>query len=651
MKHMGRGSPQRLLLPRWLAIGSIALVAAGVLGDRPSAQGPPAAGANWTTPAGTVQGTRFSALNQINADNVQRLQEEFRFSTDVVAGHEGAPLVVNSTMYVVSPFPNFLFALDLARGGQVRWKFDPRADPFAQDKACCDIVNRGAVYAPRGATDGSVDKVIYNVLDNTTVAVNAQTGREVWRTKLGDPATGQTMTMAPLVVRNRVFVGNSGGEMGVRGFIAALDVETGKEIWRAWSTGPDTDVRINFPLAGFFQPFYAKERPPNQGVTSWPSGLFLNGGSAVWGWLTYDPVHNLLYHGTGNPGVWNPDMRPGDNKWSTTVFARDPDTGSARWAYQHTPHDAWDYDGVNESIVADLTVGGVPRNVIVRFERNGFAFTMDRLTGQILVAEKYVFANWAEAIDKVTGLPVENPAKRTREGVVVRDICPAAPGGKDQQPAAYSPQTNLFYVPTNNLCMDYEALKAVLIQGTPFVGASVVMKPGPNDQGVFVEPRERDPNDNSGSGNRNGPGPFPIPCGAVEVHCGEFMAWDAELGRKVWGIKERFPVWSGVLATAGDIVFYGTLDRWFKAVDARSGRVLFQTQLQSGIVGHPMTFLGTDGKQRVAVYSGPGGWAGAIVPAEFSQDDPFAALGAVGAMADLPRFTGPGHHVHVFKLN
>jgi len=569
-----------------------------------------AAGAEWTTPAGTVQGTRFSSLAQINTANVSRLQEEFHFKTGVIAGHEGAPLVVGSTMYIVSPFPNKLFALDLARGGRVKWIFNPRPDPHAQDKACCDIVNRGAVYAN--------GKIIYNVLDDTTVAVNAVTGQEVWRTKLGDPATGQTMTMGPLAITttatgtvvNKVFVGNSGGEMGVRGFIAALDIDTGREVWRAWSTGPDSDVRIG----ARFHPFYPKDQGTNLGVTTWPGTLWERGGSTVWGWVTYDPELNLLFHGTANPGVWNADMRPGDNKWSTSIFARDPNSGEAVWAYQMTPHDAWDFDGVNESIVVNIPISGAARQVIVHFDRNGFAYTMDRRTGQVLLANPFVFVNWATGIDLTTGKPIEDPAKRTHEGVVVDDICPAAPGGKDEQPSAFSPRTGLFYVPTNNVCMDFEGLKALYFAGAPFVGASVTMKPGPG-------------------GNR-----------------GEFIAWNAATGQKAWGIKERFPVWTGVLATAGDVVFYGTFDRWFKAVNARTGAVLFQTQLPTGTVGHIMTFLGPDGRQRVAIYSGPGGWAGAIVPAELSPDDPYAALGAVGVMADLPQFTGPGGEVHVFVV-
>jgi PQQ-dependent dehydrogenase (methanol/ethanol family) len=592
----------------------------------------PAAGAEWTTPAGTLQGTRFSSLNEINADNVNRLQEEFRFSTGIVAGHEGQPLVVNGVMYIVTPFPNKLFALDLARGGDVRWVFNPGADPFAEDKACCDIVNRGAAFHPRHPDVAtSVDKIIYNVLDNTTVAVDARTGREVWRTKLGDPATGQTMTMAPLVVKNKVFVGNSGGEMGVRGFIAALDADNGKEIWRAWSTGPDHDVRI---VPGVTIPPYPEDAVPELGVSTWPGTLWQQGGSTVWAWVTYDPGFNLLFHGTANPGVWNPDMRPGDNKWSTTMFARDPDTGIARYMYQMTPHDNWDYDGVNENIVAD--VGGQP--IVMRFDRNGFAYKHDRKTGKVLTATPYVPVNWAFEIDTaVTGRPVLNPAKQTREGVNVPDICPAAPGGKDQQPAAFSPRTELFYVPTNQFCMDYHALKATYIAGTPFMGAGIQVKPAGFPVPERVEQRGLGP-----------PVPFPVPCGRPNVNCGEFIAWDPETGSKRWAIPEPFPVWSGALVTASDIVFYGTLDRWFKAVDAHSGKVLFKTQLPSGIVGNPITFLGTDGKQRVAVFSGVGGWAAALVPHEFSLDDPSAIT---GAMRKLPDYTGPGFFVHVFKIN
>lgn len=580
----------------------LTLLLAAVLSPLGATWAQGAAGAEWTTPAGNNEGTRFSSLALINASNVAQIKEEFRFSTGVRAGHQGAPLVVGSTMYVVGPFPNKLFALDLTRPGQTRWVFDPRASEYAKGVACCDIVNRGAVY--------SAGKVIYNALDNTTVAVNAVTGQQVWRTKLGDPRTGQTMVMGPIVVRDKVFVGNSGAELGIRGWVAALDVATGKELWRAWSTGPDTDVRIG-PR---FKPFYAKDKGTDLGTTTWPGTLWKQGGGTVWAWLTYDADLNLLFEGTANPGTWNPDIRPGDNKWASTIFARDPDTGEAVWAYQMTPHDSWDFDSVNENIVVNLPFNGTTRKLLVHFNKNGFAYTFDRATGQVLVAQPFVPVNWADHIDLTTGAPVVNAAKTPHEGVVTPNICPGPPGGKDMEPAAFSPSTGLFYVPAINLCVDTEPIKVNFIAGTPFVGASTTIKAGPG-------------------GTR-----------------GELIAWDAVNGRKVWGIPERFPVYSGVLATAGNLVFYGTMDRLFRAVNATTGAVLFEIQLPSGIVGSPMTYTGPDGKQRIAVYAGVGGYVGAIVPGHLAQDDPYAAFGITAATLDLPAATPTGGTVHVFKL-
>ena len=582
--------------PLFLTLSLAALLPAGVAWAQ-------AAGNEWTTAAGAVQGTRFSSLNQITPANVGGLVQEFSFSTGVQAGHEGQPLVIGSTMYVVGPLPNRLFAVDLTRPGQIKWTFSPRPSPYAQDKACCDIVNRGPAYYN--------GKIIYNALDNTVVAVNATTGAQVWRTSMGDPHTGQTITMAPLIVGKVVLIGNSGGEMGVRGWVAGLNGDTGAVIWKAFNTGPDADVKIG-PR---FHPFYPKDQGTNLGATTWPGTLWQTGGATSWAWFTYDPVLNLVYHGTANPGPWNPDVRPGDNKWSSTIFARDPATGEAIWAYQTVPHDSWDFDSMNESIVTDLSIGGATRHVLVHFNKNGFAYVLDAATGQVLSAPAYDPAvNWATGIDLASGLPSVNPAKVTHEGVVVSDICPAPLGGKDEEPAAFSPATGLFYIPSINVCVDYEALKVNYIQGAPFVGAMTKMKAGPG-------------------GNR-----------------GELIAWNASSGSKAWGIPEKFPVYSGVLATAGNLVFYGTMDRIFKAVNATTGQVVFQKQLPSGIIGNPITFLGPDGKQRVAIYAGVGGAAGGLVPGKLALDDPYAGQGIVGAMADLPAATPPGGTVHVFKL-
>ena len=307
-------------------------------------------------------------------------------------------------------------------------------------------------------------------------------------------------------------------------------------------------------------------------------------------------------------------MRPGDNKWSITIFARNPDNGEARWAYQMTPHDAWDYDGVNEMILADIAMNGRQRKVLVHPDRNGFAYTIDRETGEVLSANKFVFTNWAERIDLRTGRPVENPAYRTKQGVVTRGICPSSTGGKDEPPGAFSPATGWFYFANTNDCMDYEGVEANYIAGTPYVGASVKMYAGPGG------------------------------------HRGEYDAWDPIHARKVWSIRERFPVWSGTLVTAGNVAFYGTMEGWFKAVNATTGDLLWQFKTGSGIVGQPVTFLAPDGKQYISVLSGVGGWSGAIVPGQLDPRDGTAALGFVNAMGDLPMYTTKGGMLYTFGL-
>jgi PQQ-dependent dehydrogenase (methanol/ethanol family) len=572
---------------------------AGVNATLPPASDP----GNWTSPGKDFQLTRYSELNQITTANVGGLKDIWNYTTGILDGHEGQPLIVNNTMYVVTPFPNHVIAFDLTKTGfPKKWEYAPAIDPAAAGKACCDNVNRGAAYA-----DG---KIIYNLLDNNTIAVDATTGKELWRTKLGDVNQGSTMTMAPLIVGNNVFVGNSGGEMGVRGWITALSVRDGRKVWQAYNTGPDADVKIG----ARFKPFYPALRGRDLGVSTWRGEQWKLGGATVWGWISYDPQLHLIYYGTANPGTWNPDMRPGDNLWSTSVFARDPDTGEARWAWQSTPHDEWDYDNVNESIVADLTIKGQPRKVLVHFDRNGFATTVDRATGELLVAAPFQPTNWATGFDMTTGRPIRDSSKATHQGRLTKNICPSSTGARDQQPAAFSPRTKLFYTPATNVCMDYGGIEAKYIAGTPYVGAAVRMYGGPG-------------------GNR-----------------GEFLAWDATTGTKKWGIKETFPVWAGALATASDVVFYGTMDGDFKAVDANTGNQLWKTHFDSGVIGNPITFLGPDGKQYVAVYSGVGGWMGAIVPGHLSADDPWAALGAVGAVPDLPRHTKPGGAVHIFAL-
>ena len=581
------------------------MLVAGCAESAESGTGTPGGAAGeWRMPAKNFASTRFSELSEIDAGNVRNLRAAWTFSTEVENGHEAAPLVVGSTMYIVSPWPNYLYALDLAGpGGTLKWRYDPQPARAAQGVACCDVVNRGAAYAE--------GKVVFNTLDAHTISVDAESGRELWRTRLGDINRGETMTMAPLIVKDKVLVGNSGGEMGVRGWVAALDLDTGHEVWRAYATGPDEEVLIR---PGDFDPPYPQYRGEDLGVTSWPPGAWKVGGGNMWGWISYDPELNLIYHGTGNPGPWNPEQRPGDNLWTSGIFARNPDTGRARWFYQWTPHDEFDYDGINENLLLDLPIEGRTRKVLVRPERNGYVYVLDRVNGRVLSARPFHHITSSRGVDLTTGRLISNPDKKPRQGETVRDICPAAPGAKDWQPSAYSPRTGFLYLPHNNLCMDFEAIEANYIAGTPYVGAKVVMKAGPGG------------------------------------HRGEFSAWDPVAGREVWTITERFPVWSGALVTAGDVAFYGTMDGWFKAVDARTGEALWQFPTGSGIVGQPISYLGPEGKQYVAVLSGVGGWSGAVVAAQLDTTVPYGALGFVGAMQDLPRYTTEGGTLYVFAL-
>ena len=557
----------------------------------------------WPMAARDHANTRYSPLGEITPANVALLQLVFSFSMGVERGQEAAPVVVGNTMYVVAPYPNFLYALDLTRPqSPLKWTFAPNPQAKAQGVACCDLVNRGVAFA-----DG---KVFMNTLDGQSIAVDAATGKEVWRTKLGDIGKGETITMAPFVVKDKVLVGNSGGELGVRGWLVALDTKTVREVWRAWSTGPDRDVLIG----PGFKPYYASERGKDLGMTTWPGQSWTVGGGNVWGWISYDPQADLVYYGTANPGPCNPEQRPGANKCTAGIFARRPSDGQARWFYQYSPHDLHDYDGVNENVLLDLDWKGSPRKLLVHPDRNGYIYVMDRLTGQVLAADPFVHITTTEGVDLKTGQLKYNPKKEPRVGETIREICPVSPGGKDWQPSAWSPRTRLLYIPHQNLCQDSESYDVSYIAGTPYVGVDSKMYAGP---GGFR---------------------------------GVFTAWDVVAGRKRWSINERFPVWSGALATAGDVVFYGTMDGWFKAVDAKSGKQLWQFRTESGIIGQPVSYRGPDGKQYVAILAGVGGWAGAIVSGSLDGRDGTAAKGFVNAMKDLPAYTGKGGRLYVFAL-
>ena len=584
----------------------------------------------WVMPGGNYQQWRYSELKEINNKNAHQLQAAWTFSTGVLRGHEGGPLVLpasvtglkGDTLFIHAPFPNNVFAINLDTL-EVIWEYVPVQNyDETVPVMCCDTVNRGLAYG-----DG---KIFLQQADTTLVALDAKTGQKVWAVKNGDPKLGQTNTNAPHVIKDKVTTGMSGGEFGVRCWLAAYNIKDGSLAWKAYATGPDSEI--------LFDPEKTTElgKPvgKDSSLKTWvdkegkPTDQWKIGGASVWGWWPYDKDLNLLYYGTGNPGTWNPVVRPGDNKWTMSIIARDVDTGMAKWVYQMTPHDEWDYDGINEMILADMKVKGKERKALVHFDRNGFAYTLDRVTGELLVAEKYDPAvNWATHVDLKTGLPqrvAKYSTEKNGEDVNTEGVCPSALGSKDQQPVAYSPRTGLFYIPGNHVCMNYEPVSGgEYVAGQPYVNAVLTMYPAGK---VCPDCPNNNPEDNN---------------------LGVFTAWDAGEGKEAWHIPERFSVWSGVLATAGDVVFYGTLEGYIKAVDAKTGKLLWKFKTPSGIIGNINTWA-HDGKQYVGVLSGVGGWAGIGMAAGLIGDT--EGLGAVGAYKGLSNFTRLGGVLSVFSL-
>ena len=589
---------------------ALASVSAGMAVANTSVEEGIADAKQWVIQTGDYKNQRFSQLDQINAENVGDLQVAWTFSTGVLRGHEGSPLVVGDVMYVHTPFPNMVYALDLNEDGRILWKYEPQQDPDVIPVMCCDTVNRGVAYA-----DG---KIFLHQADTTVVALDAMSGEVLWSVQNGDPSKGETNTATVMPVKDKLIVGISGGEFGVRGHVTAYNIADGSVAWRAYSMGPDSDTLMD-PEA---TTHLGEPVGVDSGTATWEGDQWKIGGGTTWGWYSYDPEENLIYYGTGNPSTWNPAQRPGDNRWSMTIFARDADTGMAKWVYQMTPHDEWDFDGINEMILTEQDWEGAPRKLLTHFDRNGLGYTLDRVTGELLVAEKYDPAvNWTTGVDMdpasdTYGRPAvvaEYSTEQNGEDVNSTGICPAALGSKDQQPAAYSPETELFYVPTNHVCMDYEPFRVSYTAGQPYVGATLAMYPAPDSHG--------------GMGN--------------------FIAWDNIAGEIKWSIPEQFSVWSGALATAGDVVFYGTLEGYLKAVSAETGDELYRFKTPSGIIGNVMTYE-HDGKQYIGILSGVGGWAGIGLAAGLTN--PNDGLGAVGGYASLSDYTALGGQLTVFKL-
>ncbi len=597
------------VLKRFAIAGlTCALVLPGVVAANPDLEKLIADPNNWAMQAGDMYNQRYSKLAQINAQNVGKMQVAWLFSTGVLRGHEGSPLVVGGMMYIHTPFPNKVFAVDLDTQ-KIKWRYEPKQDAAVIPQMCCDTVYRGLAYAEK--------KIFLQQADSTLVALDAATGKVIWSVKNGDPKVGAVNTNAPHVFKDKVITGISGGEWGVRGFINAYDINTGKQVWKAYSVGPDAEMLIDPDKTMTWTDGALKPVGKDSSLSTWRGNQWMTGGGTTWGWYSYDKALNLMYYGTGNPSTWNPAQRPGDNRWSMTIMARDVDTGIAKWVFQMTPYDEWDFDGINEMILADINVKGKPTKALVHFDRNGFGYTLDRATGALLVAEKFDPAvNWATNVDMKTGRPQVVKKYSTAQGgpdVNTKGVCPAALGSKDQQPAAFNPKNGLFYVPTNHVCMDYEPFKVDYVAGQPYVGATLSM--------------------------------FPAPGG---TNMGNFIVWDAGSGKIVQSKDEKFSVWSGALVTAGGIACFGTLEGYLKCVDANNiNKELFKFKTPSGIIGNVFTYV-HKGKQYLGVFSGIGGWAGIGMAAGLEKDQD--GLGAVGGYKELRDYTELGGTLTVFAI-
>ena len=533
---------------RFLAgISVIAVLAAGMAGAGANDSVLKAASepGQWVVAGHDYGNTRFSPLKQINAENASKLSLAYSFSLGSLRSNEASPIVIGNTLYVSTSWgPKYVYALDAATGAR-KWTFEPEIPDDVLQYACCDVNSRGIAYA-----DG---KLFVGRLDGKLTALDASTGKALWTTKVVDYKNGSVITSPPLVVRDRVITGFGGGEYGVRGSLQAFDINSGKQAWQTFTV----------------------PAPGEPGSETWKGDSAQHGGGAAWLVGSYDPKTDTVYWGTSNPAPWNTAVRStgnGDfgkltNLYTASTLAIDPNTGKIKWHIQTTPADAWDYDGVNEAVLADLNISGSTVPALLKADRNGFFFVANRESGKVLSAEKFIHTTWAHKWDVATMRAVEDPDKRPGPGHPGKDICPNLIGGKNWQPMSYNPETGLVYIPANNVCMDWSVGDVSFKRGVFYLGAEFPSKEGP---GGFL---------------------------------GELVAWDPVNQKKVWSIKEDLPFNGGTLTTGGGLVFAGNLHGDFRAIDAKSGNILWKRNLGSGIGAGPVTYM-VDGKQYVAVVVG-----------------------------------------------
>jgi alcohol dehydrogenase (cytochrome c) len=490
---------------------------------------------NWLTYAGSLTSQRYSLLNEITPANAKDLELKWVFQSRSLEKHEVTPLVINGTMYTIQS-PNDVIALDAATGKTI-WSYSHKPDPAARN--CCGKLSRGLAVLG--------DKLFLAAFDARMIAIDAKTGKELWNTEAADPKQGYAFTHAPLVIKDKVIAGTAGGEYGVRGFIAAWDVNTGKEVWR-FNTVPG---------------------PGEPGHDTWSGDSWMHGGAPIWVTGSYDPDLNLTYWGTGNPGPdWDGAARIGDNLYSCSVIALNPDTGKLQWYYQFSPHNEFDWDSTQTPVLADIAWQGRTRKVMLWANRNGMFYVIDRITGEFMKGQSFVKTNWASGFD-AKGRPMQAAGiVPTKEGTLVY---PGNQGGTNWYPPSYSPRTGLFYVPA------WENSSSIYVKG------------------------EEPPEFHEG---QTFSGLFPKRGPADEDVYGAVRALDPITGQKKWDYRQSAPsTEAGVLTTAGDVLFSGSRDGSFYALDARDGKLLWQTNLGPSVAAGPMSYA-VNGKQYVSIAVG-----------------------------------------------
>lgn len=500
---------------------------------------------NWATYGRTYDNTRFSPLSQITDQNVGQLKLAYAFQLGALRSNEATPIVIGDTMYISSSSgPRSVYALD-ARTGSIKWRYQPEIAEDVEPFVCCDLDSRGVTFAG--------GKIVFGTLDGHLMALDAQTGKEAWNTQVVDYKQGSAITSPPVVVKNMVITGYAGGEYGARGALQAYDLGTGKQVWKT----------------------YMIPGPGEAGHETWKGDSWEHGGANAWLVGSYDAKTNTVFYGTSNPSPWNAAVRSTGtsdygkltNLYSSSTVALDPDTGAIKWAIQSTPAETWDYDGVNELVLADLKINGQQTPVLMKADRNGFFFVANRETGKLISAEPFVPVNWAKSYDIANARPIEDPAKRPRNDYKATDICPSWMGGKNWQPMSFNPQTGLAYVTTNNMCQNMQTAEVNYRRGTFFLGNEFEVVPGPGN------------------------------------HLGQLLALDPATQKPAWTLDLPLPWNGGTMTTAGNLVFFGDITGKFHALDAKNGKELWTMNVGSGVGAGPMTYA-VDGKQYVAILVG-----------------------------------------------